>query len=144
MHVLRGFWRAHGQERVLRGSFLWVQHFEGWGTCRGHWACGRVPSHVESRAYSQTQLGTLPFSELQPHEIFRLLDAAHPLLSPSASTLPLHHLWLPPPPPRCGEGKIRSQTRGGSVPTLWARGTGSKLDLPHNTPHTGKESESRN
>lgn len=40
---------------------------------------------------------TLPFPVLQPHEIFRLLDAAHPLLSPSASTLPLHHLWLHPP-----------------------------------------------
>lgn len=102
--------------------------------CQAMWSHEHIHKHSSELCPSQNC----------SHEIFRLLDAAHPLLSPSASTLPLHHLWLPPPPPRCGEGKIRSQTRGGSVPTLWARGTGSKLDLPHNTPHTGKESESRN
>lgn len=51
------------------------------------WSCEHIHKHSS---------GTLPFPVLQPHEIFRFLDIAHSFLSPSASTLPLHHLWLSP------------------------------------------------
>lgn len=64
-------------------------------------ACAEGAGHVEElqatwrgKHIHKHSSGTLPFPVQQPHEIFRFLDMAHPLLSPSASTLPLHHLWL--------------------------------------------------
>lgn len=46
-------------------------------------------------ALANAAQGLCPSPVLQHHEIFRLLDAAHPLLSPSARILlSLHHLWL--------------------------------------------------
>ena len=81
------------------------------------WSPGHVHKHSS---------GTLPFPVLQPHEIFRLLDSAYPFLSPSASALPLHHLWLSLSLflESCRGGKTSLQTGGGYVLNLpsWPRG----------------------
>lgn len=93
-------------------------------------------NHEHIRKHS---LGTLPFPALQPHEIFRLLDTAHPLLSPSASTLPYTIMAAPFLLFQDAEkGKIRPQPGGESVPTLWT-GVGPRPNFSHNTPPTWEQ-----
>lgn len=49
------------------------------GTGQVEWVQATWKHHAHTGKHSP---GTLPFPVLQAHEIFRLLDAVHPLLSP--------------------------------------------------------------
>lgn len=106
------------------------------GECQSTWSHEHIHKH-SSR--------TLPSQCCSPMKYLGFWMALIPYCPPQQVHCPYVISGCPPLPARCRKGKIKLQTGGGSVPTLWA---GGRIQVSQYSPHRrgnfcSQETESR-